>query len=95
MLKAKAVIKTDKASRYLQALCGHFDRKVSAAWSESKGEIDFGFGHCQMSADEQSLVIGIESPTDDEFNRLKYVVSDHLERFAIKDGLKAEWKVVA
>lgn len=90
--QAQATVATDKASRYLQALCGHFDRKVTATWNEHKGEVDFGFGHCQMQADASNLVIHIQSDTEENFARVKYVVGDHLERFAVKDSLTATWQ---
>lgn len=88
---AQANVQTDKASRYLQALCGHFDRKVSTAWTAHEGNVNFGFGHCQMTADNESLAIYVQTETEEEFARVKHVVSDHLERFAVKDGLKADW----
>lgn len=84
-------IKTDKASRYLQALCGHFNRKVRADWTEAKGDVNFGFGNCQMTANDTDLVIQIQAEKPDEFERLKSVIADHLERFAVKDGLKVNW----
>ena len=86
-----ATVTTDKASRYLQALCGHFDRKVNAEWSETKGDVDFGFGHCRMQADEKALLIYVRAETEEDFARVKDVVSDHLERFAVKDNLKVFW----
>lgn len=45
-----------------------------------------------MTADDTSLGIYIRAETKEEYARVKDVVSDHLERFAVKDGLKADWR---
>lgn len=92
---AHTTVTTDKASRYLQALCGHFSRKVTASYTPTEGTVDFGFGRCRMTAKDETLVIYLQSDTEEAFARLKHVVSDHLERFAVKDGLKADWAEAA
>jgi hypothetical protein len=88
---AHADVATEKGSRYLQALCGHFDRKVDAVWDPAHGDVDFGFGRCRMEATEHVLRFEIRADDLEGFARAKAVVSDHLERFAVKDGLRLAW----
>jgi hypothetical protein len=94
MLQASAQVTTEKASRYLKALCNHFDRKVTAEYTDNHGTVDFGFGTCEMYADDNKLSIQIASDTPETFERVKYVVSDHLERFSGDEALQANWTVI-
>lgn len=91
MIKAQAYVETEKASRYLQQLCKHFKHKVPAEWDEKKGRTEFPFGLCLMEADDQQLTITCEAPTAEAFNRMRFVLDDHLERFAWKEELKLSW----
>ncbi len=91
MFSAQSTVETTKASRYLKALCNHFDRKVTATYDDNQGTVDFGFGHCQMVANDSSLSISIQAEDEEQFARVKFVVADHLERFSGDDALKAEW----
>lgn len=92
MFKAQATVETEKASRYLKALCNHFDRKVEASYSETQGSVAFGFANCQMNASDGALTINIEAESDENFERVKYVISDHLIRFAPNEELSINWE---
>jgi len=92
MLNAQATVQTPKASRYLKALCNHFNRKVTAEYDDNHGTVQFGFGTCEMDADDQQLVIRVQAEDDENFARVKYVVSDHLERFSGDEGLRVQWE---
>lgn len=91
MLKAQAVIETSKASRYLKALCNHFDRKVSAQYTDSQGTVEFGFADCKMKAVDNTLIIDVQAENDDNFNRVKFVVGDHLIRFSSQEIQDVNW----
>lgn len=91
MLKAQAEVTTDKSSRYLKALCNHFNRKVTAEYDDNHGTVQFGFGYCELDATEGKLAIFIQAEDDENFGRVKYVVADHLERFSGEDALQVEW----
>lgn len=88
---ADAHVETEKGSRYLQALCGHFSRKVVAVYSPKQGHIDFISGTCDLRAEPGALVLQVEAPDAETFARVKDVVGGHLERFAAKDGLRVQW----
>lgn len=86
--QAQTNVETTKASRYLQALCGHFSSKVNTKWTKVDGQVDFGFGRCSMTADDNSLVINVSSETEEALQQLKHFMTRHLEKFAVNEGLK-------
>ncbi len=88
---AEATVETVKAVRFMKALCNHFGHKVTAEYTDQQGNVQFGFGHCEMSADENALSFRITADTEENFTRVKHVIADHLERFSGEDALKVEW----
>ena len=88
---ATANVKTDKAVRYLKALCNHFKRKVEASYEGNHGVAHFPFGKCTMEATDEALLIQITAPSEEMFGRVKYVVADHLVRFSGEDELVVDW----
>jgi len=91
MLKAQATVETPKASRYLKALCNHFNRKVTAEYTDTTGNVQFGFADCQMTATDVTLDISIQADNEDNFKRVKHVVADHLVRFGNHETLEVVW----
>ncbi len=91
MLSAHARVETEKAVRYLKALCNHFNQKVTATYDDKHGEVQFGFGYCEMNVENDTLVLLIQAEDDENFARVKYIVTDHLERFAKSEGLLIDW----
>lgn len=90
-MTADARVETEKGSRYLQALCGHFSRKVKAEYSPERGHITFAMGTCELRAEPEALLLHVEAPDEASFAQLKDVVGGHLERFAAKDVLTVTW----
>lgn len=91
MYKAQAAVATPKASRYLKALCNHFSHKVTAEYTESQGKIQFGAANCVMNAQDDTLVIEIQSEQTADRDRIKQVMASHLERFAPGENLVITW----
>lgn len=91
-LTANARVATEKSSRYLQALCGHFSHKTTATWDKENGTVNFPFGVCELKAQPQELIIKIEANDEEGLERGKDVLARHLEKFAAKDGLKVHWQ---
>ena len=91
MFSAQATIETVKASRYLKALCNHFNRKVTAEYDDNHGLVQFGFGTCEMVAEAGSLIIRVQSSDGEDFARVKSVVASHLERFSGDEKLPVSW----
>ncbi|GIK28334.1 MAG: DUF2218 domain-containing protein [Chloroflexi bacterium] len=90
---ATGSVATDKAVRYLKALCNHFSHKVPAAYDDNHGTVQFGFGTCEMFADDTSLTFHIDAETEENLARVQHVVADHVERFTGADALKVAWAV--
>lgn len=89
---ASAFVITPKASRYLKALCNHFNRKGSASYEGDLGRVSFPFGECEMEAKETGLHITVTAPTDTKFSRIKSVIDSHLIRFGgEQEELKVDW----
>lgn len=91
-LTASSTVPTAKASRYLKALVNHFSHKVTATYEGNKGEVDFPFGDCTLTATDDALQIHIVAESGSMLERTKYVVADHLIRFGKNETLTVEWK---
>jgi hypothetical protein len=91
MLTAQGQVTTEKAQRYLKALCNHFSHKVQASYDENNGHVEFGFGVCEMKAEATTLSFAIEAEDAESFEQVKFVVADHLERFSGDEALKVSW----
>ncbi len=91
MIVSKAYVATGVASKYLIQLCKHFGHKVAVDYDESRGRVDFPFGTCRLTADEAGLSIDCETPDHSTTERIRNVVSDHLERFAWREKPTVEW----
>ena len=92
MLKSRATVETTKASRYLKALCNHFNRRVEASYSDTQGTVAFEIGDCQMEATDNALIIMVQADSDEHFEQVKSVVGDHLIRFAPNEELTINWE---
>lgn len=88
---ATARVMTLKASRYLKALCNHFDRKANAHYDDTSGQIQFPFGECTLEVIDDALLIQVVAESETMFTRVKHVVADHLVRFAVKEELTVNW----
>lgn len=91
MLKAQATVETHKASRFLKALCNHFNRKVTAEYSDAHGIVQFGWADCQMDALENQLVINVQANDGENIDRAKAVIVSHLLKFAPNESLDVVW----
>lgn len=91
---ATARVETPRASRYLRALCNHFDRKVQAEYDDNEGRIHFPFGECELHATDEALEIRVTAVSEVRLARARRVVADHLVRFAQKETLHVDWVTV-
>ncbi|MFK7802463.1 MAG: DUF2218 domain-containing protein [Anaerolineae bacterium] len=88
---ARAEVNTIKASRYMKALCNHFDRKAKANYDDAKGKIEFSFGFCNLEAAADRLFITVSAQDGEQLERTKQVIGSHLVRFGEKDELHVDW----
>lgn len=92
MPKATSTFETERASRYLQAMCKHFAHKVPVTYDAARGTADMPFGLLSMHAAEDTLRFEIEAADDHALERMKYVVEAHIVRFAFREKLeKLDW----
>lgn len=89
--EAAARVETAKATRYLKAMCNHFDRKVNAGYSGNTGRVQFPFGSCSFVAEDDALLINVTADSQTRFARVKAVIADHLIRFAAGEDLQVDW----
>lgn len=89
---ANAHVATDKGSRYMKALCNHFDRKATAGYTETAGHITFAFGKADIEVVDKGLHILVSAENSELLERTKSVIGSHLIRFGQKDELVVHWK---
>ncbi|MCJ2027413.1 MULTISPECIES: DUF2218 domain-containing protein [unclassified Methylobacterium] len=88
MPSSLARVQTTEASRYLQQLCRHWSHKFDVEATADQGKVPFGADRvCTLNAEPDALVMRIESADPVNLTRLENVVSDHLLRFAFREGL--------
>jgi len=93
MAKAIAVVPTENGWKYLQQLCKHWSHKLDVELGEKGGVVRFSEAVATMSADDKALKVNIEAASDEVLERMKGVVSSHLDRFAFREApLPFEWK---
>lgn len=91
MLISEARVETQKASRYLKALCNHFSRKVTAEYTDDRGTVQFSIGRCEMRSEPEHLILRVEAEDAERLAGVKSVVADHLVRFAPNESLQVNW----
>jgi uncharacterized protein len=93
MAKTIAVVPTDSGWKYLQQLCKHWAHKLEVELGEQKGVVKFAEATAVMTSDDQALTVEIEANSPEVLERMKGVVSSHLDRFAFREApLPFDWK---
>jgi hypothetical protein len=93
---------TDKASRYLQQLCKHWEHNLKVDYTADHGTIVFpkdarganwpGYGLVTLDAKPDGIAIRIDASAPEQAEGLKGAIERHLDRFAFReDGLKYDW----
>ncbi len=90
-MKTIARFETERASRYLKALCHHFGRKVSAECSEEEGWVEFPIGRCELKASDSELVISLKAENQSKLKQLENIVGSHVDRFAFRENPNLVW----
>ena len=90
-MEAFADFETDRAGRYLSALCHHFGRKIEAHCLPDKGWVQFPLGRCEMTADERRLKLVVSADDEQQLDHLVDILTRHLERFAFREDPQLEW----
>jgi uncharacterized protein len=92
MPTAKASVPTASANKYVQQLCKHWSHRLEVDLSDRKGVVRFPDAVATLEAGEDALLVTIEGENSEEVERLKGVVSSHLDRFAFREApLPFDW----
>ena len=91
MPQTTAVIKTAKASRYLEQLCKHFAHKLEVEFSADAGAVKLPFGTCELSADAAQLTL-VGASQEADLARLESFLGYHLARFAFRENPTIDWQ---
>ena len=75
----------------MKALVNHFDRKANAGYAGNSGHIEFEFGRCDIQAESNTLSFSLNSPGQEELDRLQMVIEKHLVRFSQEEISGLEW----
>ena len=87
MPTAISQFETPNASRYLQQLCKHFAHKVASEFNESAGIVELPGGKLSLKTQGHTLSIWIEGEDAKGMTKARYVLEDHLVRFAFRENL--------
>jgi CspA family cold shock protein len=109
MPTAEARVRTDRASRYLNQLCGHTARISShghhhgdgtamvvprrAESSGTDGIIEFDGGRCLLRAEDEHLVLLAEADEEQHLRLVQDAVAERLRRIGRRDQLVVTWTV--
>ncbi|QEA13053.1 DUF2218 domain-containing protein [Comamonas flocculans] len=85
-------VATTEASRWLQRLCYHFNRKISVQYSAFQGHARFPWGQCELRADDEALHFACSAPDPEALARVCAVIDEHLRLFSRKNPLAVQWQ---
>ncbi len=84
---ATATIATTHGSRYLQQLAKHWSHKLEVVFDETHATIRFPSGVvASLDAGSAALIAHLDAPDAETLERMKRVLSEHLERFAFREA---------
>lgn len=92
MIIAVALVPTASAERYGKQLCTHFAHKVEASWSPPLGWADLPGGRFTCEATADALSLRITAADEAGLAKAQEIVTSHLERFGVKEGLAPKWE---
>ena len=87
-----ATFKSERAGRYMTALCHHFGRKVDTNCEETSGWVQFPFGRCDMAVEDQELLLTAQAEDADRLEQVVRIVTSHLDRFAFRENPELTWE---
>lgn len=85
MLESTCRFETKFASKYLQALCKHFAHKVAVDYDALAGTAALPPGPATLKADATGLDLAVTAQDAEGLARAKFIVEDHLLRFAFRE----------
>lgn len=100
---AEALVPTEKASRYLQQLCKHWQHNLQVEFTPENGTVIFpkdargadypGDAVVTFNVAETGLDIRVDASSEEQLEALKGAVERHLDRFAFREGeFRYDWR---
>lgn len=85
--------KADTASAvlYMNKLCKHFAHKIEIQRDANQVQAKFPYGQCHMQASEIQLAFTCTTPEARGAAMMRFVLEDHLKRFAQRENLTIQW----
>lgn len=92
MLSSQSRFETSNGSKYLQQLCKHFAHKVAVEFDDKSGHADLPPGRATLAADAEGLSVVVTAKDKKGLGVARYIVEDHLKRFAFREDFSAlDW----
>lgn len=91
MIRFQGAATTASASLYMTKLCKHFRHKIAVEFDERTADAQFPSGRCRMRAEADALHFACQAEDAVAAERIRFVLDDHLVRFARKEGLAIVW----
>ncbi|GIZ10893.1 DUF2218 domain-containing protein [Pseudomonas sp. NCCP-436] len=92
MIRFQGSAATTSASLYMTKLCKHFRHKISVEFDEQSADAHFPNGRCLMQAEAGALHFDCSAENAEAAARIRFVLDDHLQRFARKENLSIAWR---
>jgi uncharacterized protein len=87
-------VKTEHASRYLQQLCKHWRHRFAVQFDEKAGHVTIDpEASIELTADGSVLSMTLHAEKPEDLERMQYVTTDHLKRFAFREEVDVVWTV--
>lgn len=91
MITVSAQVPTTNARKYMLQLSKHWGHRLEVTRSDDSARIEFGHATCKLEARPDALMVELSAAPAD-LERMQSVVSDHVNRFAFREGpLPFEW----
>ncbi len=90
--QSTATVQTEKAARYMKAMINHFGRKTDAAYEGNRGYVEFGFGRCEIEAQDEALSFQLKGAGNQGLDQLKWMVDKHITRFSQNEIATLNWQ---
>lgn len=92
MSSATVVVPTAHASKYMQQLCKHWSHRLVVDFDAERGVVTFPEAKATMLAGAEGLSVELTAESKEIVDRMKGVLSSHLDRFAFREApLAFDW----
>lgn len=92
MLTVSSRVLTQHGAKYVQQLCKHWAHKLPADFTNNAGVVTFEDAVGTMKVDAEGITVTLSGEDREALDKMKDVVSIHLDRFAFREApLTYDW----